>query len=69
MPSHEPDLTTAMPLAFGKIFGTDADWGYHSVCVTCLSKCLVVLNERRPQRKAAQRELYLPSGKILGGCR
>ena len=41
-----------IPAAFSKLFRTRHDWNYHTV----------------PQPFAGNRELYLPRGRVLGGC-
>ncbi|MCB0847486.1 MAG: GMC family oxidoreductase N-terminal domain-containing protein, partial [Bacteroidetes bacterium] len=41
-----------IPAAFSKLFKTELDWEYYST----------------PQEHADHRELYLPRGKMLGGC-
>ncbi|MEO0559970.1 MAG: choline dehydrogenase [Bacteroidota bacterium] len=40
-----------IPAAFSKLFQTEADWNYRTV----------------PQRHAAERDMYWPRGKVLGG--
>ncbi|KAH8826379.1 GMC oxidoreductase [Flagelloscypha sp. PMI_526] len=44
-------LFSTIPLAWGKIFGTSADWGYHSTT----------------QTHGGNRTWFLPRGKLLGG--
>ncbi|KAH7100225.1 alcohol oxidase [Auriculariales sp. MPI-PUGE-AT-0066] len=45
-------LYSRIPVAFGKLFSTAADWTYFTT----------------PQGNAEQRELFWPRGKLLGGC-
>ena len=44
-------LETKIPLTFGKLFHTKHDWDYYTT----------------PQPKVANRELYWPRGKMIGG--
>jgi choline dehydrogenase len=48
---HRGVLETKIPLTFGKLFHTKNDWDYYTV----------------PQSKVANRELYWPRGRIIGG--
>ena len=48
----DDDRNMKIPAAFPELFETDADWEYHT----------------EPQDGCADRELYWPRGKTLGGC-
>ncbi|KDQ59695.1 aryl-alcohol oxidase [Jaapia argillacea MUCL 33604] len=50
--SHEKETFSKIPVAFGKLFKTDADWAYNTI----------------PQSGLNGRELFYPRGKLLGGC-
>ncbi|KAF8580208.1 GMC oxidoreductase [Ramaria rubella] len=49
--NHEDQLFAKVPILFGKLFKTDADWEYYT----------------EPQTALNNRKLYWPRGKLLGG--
>lgn len=69
---HEGDLMTSIPLAFAKLFKSDADWDYETTYAGSPApppNTLYSLDMYRAQQRLQNRQVYWPRGKILGGTR
>lgn len=61
---------TSIPLAFARLFKSDADWDYETTYAGCNSSPHAIdLYLYRAQEHLQKRQVYWPRGKILGGTR